>query len=59
MELVNFWARRARFTLTMSAAYMFRIIEESAPTLLVDDTIFGSRQKNDRRSSGPQQRTGR
>jgi hypothetical protein len=49
MELVKFLSRRARFTLTMSAAYMFRIIEESAPTLLVDeaDTVFGSRQKND------------
>jgi Domain of unknown function (DUF3854) len=49
MELVKFLSHRARFTLTMSAAYMFRIIEESAPTLLVDeaDTIFGSRQKND------------
>jgi hypothetical protein len=49
MELVKFLSRRARFQLTMSAAYMFRIIEESAPTLLVDeaDTIFGSHQKND------------
>jgi hypothetical protein len=49
MELVKFLARRPRFTLTMSAAYMFRIIEESAPTLLVDeaDTVFGNRHKND------------
>jgi hypothetical protein len=49
MELVKFLSRRARFQLTMSPAYMFRIIEQSAPTLLVDeaDTIFGSRQKND------------
>lgn len=49
MELVKFLSRRARFTLTMTAAYMFRIIEDQAPTLLVDeaDTIFGSRSKND------------
>src|SRR5690606_24847191 len=49
MELVKFLARNARVHLSMSPAYMFRIIELEAPTLLVDevDTIFGTKSKND------------
>ena len=49
LELVELLARRARLTVSMSEAYMFRLIDDIRPVLLVDevDTIFGSRQKND------------
>lgn len=44
LELVKRLARRARHEASMSASFMFRIIEESMPTLLIDeaDTVFGA-----------------
>lgn len=44
LELVKRTARQARHSVSMSASYMFRIIEDSTPTLLIDeaDTVFGT-----------------
>jgi hypothetical protein len=49
LELVARLARRARHSVSMSAAFMFRVIEDQAPTLLIDevDTIFGKRAKDE------------
>jgi hypothetical protein len=49
LELVELLARRARLTVSMSGAYMYRAIDDYRPTLLIDeiDTIFGSRSKNE------------
>ena len=49
LELVELLARRAELTVSMSAAYMYRAIEELPATLLVDevDTVFGSKQKDE------------
>ena len=43
LELLELVCRRARFTVSMTPAYMFRLIEVTTPTLLVDeiDSIFG------------------
>jgi hypothetical protein len=49
LELLELLARRARLSVSMTVAYMFRSIEASCPTLLIDevDTIFGKRaEKN-------------
>jgi hypothetical protein len=45
LELVRQLARRARLSISMSTAYMFRAVEATCPTLLVDevDAIFPSR----------------
>ena len=45
LELLNLLTRQARFTVSMSAPYMFRAIEAHCPTLLVDETdaIFGAK----------------
>jgi hypothetical protein len=49
LELVELLAHRARLTVSMSPAYMYRAIEDHRPVLLVDeiDTIFGSKQKDE------------
>jgi hypothetical protein len=43
LELLESLCRRPRLTVSMTPAYMFRLIEEATPTLLVDETdaIFG------------------
>ena len=48
LEVLHLTCRRAKHSTNMSPAYMFRSIEISTPTLLVDevDTIFGPRDKN-------------
>lgn len=42
LEVIELLARNARHTVNMSTAYLFRIVDEWQPTLLVDevDTIF-------------------
>jgi hypothetical protein len=49
LELVELLARRAELTVSMSAPYMYRAIEDYRPTMLVDevDTVFGSKQKDE------------
>jgi len=49
LELVELLARRARISVSMSSAYMYRLIDDHQPALLVDevDTVFGSKAKND------------
>ncbi len=49
LEMVQLLSRRARLTVSMSPAYMYRAIDEYQPTLLIDevDTIFGNKAKND------------
>lgn len=49
LELLELLCRKARVTVSMSAAYLFRTVELEAPTLLIDeiDAVFGSKQKND------------
>ena len=46
LELVAGLARRARMTSSMSTSYLFRSVESSTPTLLIDeaDTIFGKKR---------------
>jgi Protein of unknown function (DUF3631)/Domain of unknown function (DUF3854) len=50
LELLELVCRRARFTVSMTPAYMFRLIEETTPTLLVDeiDSIFGPKADKDK-----------
>jgi hypothetical protein len=49
LELMELVAREAWATINMSAAFMFRSIEDKTPTLLVDesDAIFGPTTKGD------------
>jgi hypothetical protein len=49
LELVKRLGRRARHQVSMSASFMFRLIEGETPTLLIDevDTVFGSKNKDE------------
>jgi hypothetical protein len=49
LELAKRLARRARHQVSMSASFMFRLIEIATPTLLIDevDTVFGSKNKDE------------
>ena len=49
LEVLELLCRRARHSTSMTAAYLFRLVDAVGPTLLIDevDTIFGSRTKND------------
>jgi hypothetical protein len=48
-ELVKRLGRRARHQVSMTASFMFRLIEGETPTLLIDevDTVFGSKNKDE------------
>ncbi|MGI8753575.1 MAG: DUF3631 domain-containing protein [Acidimicrobiales bacterium] len=49
VELMAWMCKDGRMTISVSAPYLFRLIDRCQPTMLVDevDTIFGNRAKND------------
>lgn len=49
LEVAELTVRRPRLNTSMSPAYMFRVIEQLQPCLLVDevDSVFGTSAKND------------